>query len=262
MPAPEPQNFQLALIQSALHWEDQKANLAHFENLLPQVQGADLTLLPEMFPTGFSMNPQKLSEHTNGTTLAWLQEMAEKFSTALSGSVIIKESSKFYNQLYFVEPNGHYHIYRKRHLFTLAGEEKAYQPGTEKLVLEYKGWRINPQICYDLRFPAWCRNQEHFDLQYFVANWPARRSFAWKSLLTARAIENQCYVAGLNRVGPDGNNVDHSGDSRVLDPLGELVWKAPAGEAIVHITKLNYQHLQGTRKRFAFLNDQDRFLIT
>jgi predicted amidohydrolase len=257
-----PLDLKLALVQSRLHWQDKAANFKHFEKLLPQTKGAHLTLLPEMFSTGFSMKPQALFDAENGETLAWMQHQAKAYQTALCGSAIIKTGAHYYNQLFFVKPGGQYQTYRKRHLFTLAGEEKVYRPGRHKLVLNYRGWRINPQICYDLRFPAWCRNQEGFDVQLFVANWPARRSFAWQSLLTARAIENQCYVAGLNRVGPDGNGVEHSGDSCLIDPLGKPIWEAPAGKETVKTLTLSYANLAQTRQRFAFLNDQDSFLIT
>jgi predicted amidohydrolase len=252
----------VALIQSSLHWQDKAANFKHFSQLLPQAKGADLILLPEMFSTGFSMEPQHLFDEPAGETLKWLQNEAQKLQAAICGSVIIKEQGQYFNRLYFVLPTGQFYTYNKRHLFTLAGEEKVYQPGKQKLVISYLGWRINPQICYDLRFPAWCRNQENFDLQLFVANWPQRRNNAWKSLLSARAIENQCYVAGLNRVGPDGNKVDHSGDSKIIDPLGETILACTPHQTEVKMIALEKSSLQKVRSKLAFLNDRDSFLIT
>lgn len=255
------ESFKLALVQASLYWEEPAKNRALFERELAALKSADLVLLPEMFSTGFSMQPASLAEDENGKTLAWMRKQAQEYQFALSGSLIIKEEGAYYNRLFFVYPDGTYQKYDKRHLFSYAGEEKVYTAGKEKLILEYKGWRINPQICYDLRFPVWCRNAEDFDLQFFVANWPARRAHAWKSLLAARAIENQVYLAGLNRIGEDGNGVYHSGDSAVYDPLGEEISAISPGKVQSEILVLSYNHLQKTRERFAFLKDKDRFKL-
>lgn len=188
--------------------------------------------------------------------------MAVNRRLALSGSLIIEEGNQYFNRLFFVYPDGSFKRYDKRHLFSYAGEEKVYSAGTKKLILEYKGWRINPQICYDLRFPVWSRNSEDFDFQYYVANWPERRSEAWKTLLKARAIENQVYLAGVNRIGLDGNGINHSGDSAVYDPLGEKISDIQSGQEAADLITLDFQHLQEVRQRFAFLKDRDSFEIS
>lgn len=252
-------NFQLALIQTGLHWQNKAANINAFNELISNIQNADLILLPEMFTTGFSMEPQGLADTPEGDTLVWLQEKAGQADAAISGSLIVCDKGKYYNRLYFVFPDGKYKTYNKRHLFTLAGEEKVYSSGKEKLILNFRGWKINPQVCYDLRFPVWCRNTTDFDLQFFVANWPARRSAAWKALLKARAIENMCYVAGLNRIGDDGNGVYHSGDSGVYNALGKKVSHTQAGETSCETVSLSAEDLNKARKKFAFLKDRDAF---
>lgn len=255
------ENFKIALIQASLHWEQPLENRAYFENQIKQLGPCDLVLLPEMFSTGFSMNPSKMAEEEGGETLAWMQRMAQETDKAICGSLIIGEGERYFNRLYFVYPDGSYRSYNKRHLFSYAGEDQVYTAGTAKLVLKYKGWRINPQICYDLRFPVWCRNAEGFDLQLFVANWPERRSGAWKALLQARAIENQVYLAGLNRIGDDGNGIYHSGDSAVFDPMGEKLSHLEAHQAKAEIVDLSYSKLQEIRSRFAFLKDRDSFRL-
>ncbi|PTM05491.1 MAG: amidohydrolase [Bacteroidetes bacterium] len=259
MPAQEILN--LALVQTALHWEDPLANRNQFTELLANLPPVDLIVLPEMFTTGFSMQPTKLAEEMEGPTLAWMKEMAALRQAAITGSIIIKERGRYLNRLLFVYPNGNYRFYDKKHLFTLAGEEKHYNAGTRKLILEYRGWRINPQICYDLRFPVWCRNSERFDLQIFVANWPERRAVAWKTLLKARAIENMCFAAGLNRVGKDGNGVYHSGDSVVRDPLGTRISYIEPGAQSVALVQLEYHRITEARSKFDFLNDGDEFIL-
>ncbi len=251
--------FRIALVQAPLSWEDPSSNRSYFSEQLKSLSSSDLVLLPEMFSTGFSMNPAALAETMEGESLNWLKDQAQEQGFALSGSLIIEEEGYYFNRLFFVYPDGSFRYYDKRHLFSYAGEEKVYTAGREKLILEYCGWKINPQICYDLRFPVWCRNAENFDLQFFVANWPARRSGAWKTLLQARAIENQVYLAGLNRIGDDGNGIYHSGDSALFDPLGEKLSQIEPGKAQSEIIKLSYSHLQKVRERFAFLKDRDQF---
>lgn len=255
------ETFRLGMIQTPLVWEEPGANRRHLAKLLAKADQADLILLPEMFTTGFSMQAEMLAEEAAGPTLTWLQEQAALHHCAISGSVMVKENGAYFNRLYFVYPNGDFKQYDKRHLFTLAGEQNVYTAGSEKLVLEYKGWRINPQICYDLRFPVWCRNTEDFDLQFFVANWPERRSEAWIALLKARAIENQCYLAGLNRLGEDGNGIYHSGDSAIHDPMGTKLSETEAHVETVEVVELYYSQLKRLREKFGFLKDRDAFEI-
>lgn len=252
----------LALIQSHLHWEDPEANFKHLGQQIEACPTADLILLPEMFTTGFTMQPKELGEQSEGPTLAWLRAWAQKKDAAISGSIIVQEEEEYYNRLYFVFPDGDYRTYNKRHLFSLAGEEKVYTPGRAPLFVHYKGWHINPQICFDLRFPVWCRNTRSVDLQFFVANWPARRAYAWQTLLPARAIENLCYVAGLNRVGADGNGVEHSGDSAVYDALGKKIRALTPNQEGIAVIRLEKGHLEETRQRFSFLEDRDQFTLS
>ena len=252
----------LTLVQTPLHWQKKEDNFKLFENLLSEVEHTDLILLPEMFSTGFSMNPEDLWDEPKGKSLEWLRALAGRKSAAISGSVIVKDKGKYYNRLYFVEPNGDYRCYDKKHLFTLAGEEKVYSAGSEQLILEYQGWKLMPLICYDLRFPVWCRNTANVDLQYFVANWPERRSEAWKSLLKSRAIENMCFVAGVNRVGEDGNGVDHSGDSGVYDELGNLILELTPYRQRVESVTISRKRMLESRQRFRFLDDRDEFRLS
>lgn len=254
-------NLSVTIVQSNLVWEDAEANLSKFSSLLKDVRNTDLIILPEMFPTGFSMKPSELYEEEHGSTLQWMKLLSKEKDAAVCGSIIVKQGESYYNRLYFVQPEGRVHKYDKRHLFTLAGEEKVYSPGKERLVLEFRGWKIMPLICYDLRFPVWCRNDAEADLQIFVANWPERRSEAWKTLLKARAIENMCYLAGVNRVGADGNEVMHSGDSAIYDELGKIVAQASPLEEQVVTIELDRNQMLESRKRFNFLNDRDQFEV-
>lgn len=258
------EDLKITLVQSELFWENPVKNLEKFDALLDNCSDCgDLIILPEMFSTGFSMNPSQFSTGRNPQDIpfAWMRKMAKKKEAAICGSLISKENSNYYNRLYFVLPNGDFSTYDKRHLFSLAGEEKVYSHGKEKLILEYKGWKINPLICYDLRFPVWCRNDEEVDLLIFVANWPERRSDAWKTLMKARAIENMCYVAGVNRVGEDGNGISHSGDSSVFNQIGELVSNIPPNEESIRTFILNKKEMLDSRRRFGFLNDRDDFKV-
>lgn len=255
------QDLHLTYIQYNIAWQQKAQNFKKLDALLHSVNQTDLIVLPEMFATGFSMNADVLAEPTDGATLKWMREKAQQYNAAICGSAIIKEEGAFYNRLFWVEPNGEFKTYDKRHLFTLAHEEKTYTSGKQKLHIEYKDWKITPLICYDLRFPVWCRNSNEADLMLFVANWPERRSEAWSTLLKARAIENQCYILGVNRVGNDGNEVSHSGNSALHDALGKCISKPqPFQEAIITVT-LNKDHVSQTRNRFGFLNDRDAFTI-
>lgn len=255
------EDLRLALIQVPLYWEDAEANRDFLDQWLNSIAPVDLVLLPEMFTTGFSMNAAALAEPLEGPTLAWMKDWAQQLGAVLAGSVIIEEEGHYYNRLIWMPPDGSYSYYDKKHLFSLAGEEKIYSPGKSSLIVEYKTWRINPLICFDLRFPVWCRNTRDFDLQLFVANWPKKRRHAWKTLLPARAVENVSYVAGLNRVGPDGNDVAHAGDSAIYDPLGKLLEGATPEKEMVFTTTLSAQELQKTREKFAFLEEQDSFSL-
>lgn len=249
----------ITLIQADLIWEDSLANHLKFEQLFGEiVTPTDIIILPEMFTTGFSMSPKLLAEPFPGPTSKWLQKYAKELNAAIVGSLIIKENDHFYNRLLWVMPDGEIFHYDKRHLFSLAGEHLEYSAGENQLLITYKGWKIMPLICYDLRFPAWSRNTVDYDLLLYIANFPDRRGFAWRSLLRARAIENQAYTIGLNRVGLDGNNIYYAGDSCVLNFDGHPLAQLPPRE-IIHHTVLKAKPQQVFREKLAFLNDKDSF---
>jgi len=258
----------ITTIQSRLFWENPVDNLRMFEEKLSSIpSNTEVVILPEMFSTGFSMNPSQLSESMDGQTVSWMKEMSVKYKIVLAGSVIIEENDKFYNRLICMLPNGTYGYYDKRHLFAFAGEDKFYESGKKRLIASIKGWRINFQICYDLRFPAWSRQQIpeekddcEYDILVYVANWPEKRSHAWKTLLCARAIENQSFVIGVNRVGKDGNDINHSGDSMVIDPLGQVLYHMQDEEDVFTIT-FSKEQLEQTRVKFPFWKDADQFRI-
>jgi len=255
------QNLRVSLVQADLHWEDKTANLAAFTRRLAPLSGlTDLIVLPEMFTTGFSMNPSRLAEPTEGPTLEWLARQAADTGAAITGSFIAQVEGRYYNRLVWMQPDGVFFTYDKRHLFTLAGEHQHYAPGNSRLVVEWKGWNILPLICYDLRFPVWSRNIEAYDLLLYVANFPERRSHAWKSLLIARAIENQVYTIGVNRVGADGNGIYHAGDSMLVDFQGQIQYILSHQEGLFTAT-LARDLQQNFREKFNFLADRDRFSI-
>jgi predicted amidohydrolase len=256
------------LIQTHLHWEVKLANLMMLEEKINSIQQkTEVVVLPEMFSTGFSMAPEQFAETMDGPTVAWMKKLAMQHKIILTGSLIIEEDKKYFNRLIWMLPNGNYGYYDKRHCFAYAGENEHYTPGNKRLIAQVKGWKINLQICYDLRFPVWARqsfdhNQDdkEYDVLLYVANWPERRNHAWKNLLTARAIENQSYVIGVNRVGNDGNNIYHSGDSMVIDPLGEILYHKQHDEDIFTIT-LEKEKLKDIRNKFPFWKDSDDFRI-
>jgi omega-amidase len=251
--------MKIALIQSALFWENPIANRNHFEEKINAItEKVDLIVLPEMFTTGFTMNPKDVSETMQGETILWLQSLAKAKNSAITGSLVIKENNNFYNRLVFVFPSGEIQYYDKRHLFTLAGEDKVYTSGKEKLIVEYLGWKICPLVCYDLRFPVFARNVEDYDLLIYVANWPKQRINAWDILLKARSVENMCYTIGVNRIGFDNNNFEHVGHSQAIDFLGNYVLETQETEG-VFIVELNKEKLLETRKKLGFLNDKDSF---
>jgi omega-amidase len=269
----------ITTIQTSLAWEDKAANLSMLEKKVRSLQGRhELVVLPEMFSTGFSMNPVALAETMDGPTVRWMKSLAAEKRIVLTGSVIIQENDQYFNRLLWVLPNGEMGQYDKRHLFAYAGEHEQYTPGSKRLIASLKGWKINLQICYDLRFPVWARQSEssleqvnippdqragssaEYDLLVYVANWPERRVLAWKTLLQARAIENQAYVVGVNRVGNDGNNIYHSGETMIVDPMGEVLYSKAHDEEIFTL-EIDKNTLSGIRNKLPFLDDADEFLI-
>jgi omega-amidase len=252
--------MKISLIQTTLAWEDAAANRAHFTSLIDTIGATDLIVLPEMFATGFTMNPANVAEAPDGSTVQWMQQTATAKNCAVTGSLAIKEGDDYYNRLFFMFPDGSMQTYNKRHLFSYADEHKHYTKGTEKLIVEYKGWRICPLVCYDLRFPVFARNVEDYDLLLYVANWPQVRTFAWDALLKARAIENLSYIIGVNRVGADGNGHAYSGHTQALDALGAYLLEPTEADGVFTI-ELDKGALEATRTRFAFLNDKDDFEI-
>ncbi len=261
-------NLRVSVIQTELFWEDKKQNLNHFSTLISTINDTDLIVLPEMFTTGFSMNCSALFDEHPGKTLAWMQEIAQKKKVAITGSAIIKENNSYYNRLYFVFPNGEFKTYDKRHLFRMADETSYYTAGKEKIIVEYKGWKICPLICFDLRFPVFSRNKYHADTNQFdydcliyVANWPAARRKAWNCLLEARAHENLCYVVGVNRIGLDGTNKNYAGDTHVFDFKGtDCIAIEPEKEAIATI-ELDKPSLTEYRSKFNTGLDADIFSL-
>lgn len=253
------QDLKIVLLQSELHWEQPEANLAMFEEKLWQLEkGQDIIVLPEMFTTGFTMNT-KLWEHKNGKTVNWMKQQAVQFNAVVTGSLIIKDENNYYNRLVWADPSGELKFYDKRHLFRMADEDKYFSEGKERLIVEYKGWKILPQVCYDLRFPVWTRNRElEYDLALFVANWPAARSNAWKILLQGRAVENLAFVAGLNRVGQDGKGINYNGASSVINYKGEVMQQVMEEEAVIYET-LEAEPLQLFREKFPAWRDADKF---
>jgi predicted amidohydrolase len=245
----------VTLLQSALTWEDAVANRKYFEQQLQTLQQpTDLIILPEMFTTGFSMNAAALAESMEGESIQWMAAQAKQFDAAVVGSLIIEEENHYYNRLVFMRPNGDFQTYDKRYLFSMAGEDKVYQAGTERLQVEWRGWQICPLICYDLRFPVWSRNTTEYDLLLYVANWPITRSFHWKSLLLARAIENQAFTIGVNCVGKDGNGYLYSGDSSIISAAGEVLFQAH-DRVVMQTQTLRKADLMEVRKRLPFLKD-------
>ena len=251
--------MQVVLIQAPLVWENPKLNRDYFEERINAIsENVDLIVLPEMFTTGFTMNPSAVSETMQDETVLWMQSLAKARNSAITGSIIVEEKGNFYNRMLFVFPLGEIQHYDKRHLFTLAGEDKVYTAGTQKLIVEYLSWKICPLVCYDLRFPVFSRNVEEYDLLIYVASWPKVRISAWDALLKARAIENVSYVVGVNRTGEDASGHNYIGHSQVLDYLGDYV-VVPQEEEVAFSVKLDKTKLIEMRKKFSFLNDRDVF---
>ena len=250
-------------IQSSLQWEDKEANLQMFEEKIFSIsQPTEIVVLPEMFSTGFSMQPKKLAEPMDGETVEWMKQIAAKKKIILTGSVIIEEDRNFYNRLVWVLPNGQIGYYDKRHLFAYGDEDQHYTAGKKRLIASVKGWKINLMVCYDLRFPVWSRQQGDFeyDVLIYVANWPERRVHAWTTLLRARAIENQSYVIGVNRTGDDGNKIPYTGESMAVNPMGEILYHKNDEEDVFTVT-LDRSDLEKTREKFPFWKDADQFKI-
>jgi predicted amidohydrolase len=254
-------NLNIALVQTTLVWHDCKANHAHFEELLEQAQGADLVILPEMFTTGFSMDSETLAEPENGVTSKWLLAQAKRINAVVTGSIIVRAADGSHrNRLLWARPDGELLHYDKRHLFRMAGEHEHYSPGERQVQFELKGWRIRPLICYDLRFPVWSRGTQDTDLLLYTANWPGARRQHWNRLLPARAIENLCYVAAVNRIGTDGKGFAYTGDSQVLDFQGESLLNIGEADGVFHVS-LSAESLSVYRQKFPAYLDADTFEI-
>lgn len=256
----------ITTIQSNLIWEEKSANLRLLEQQVSAIEEkTEIVVLPEMFSTGFSMKPEELAETMDGETVGWMKRVSRENGIILTGSIMIEEAGNYYNRLIWMLPNGQYGHYDKRHLFAYGEEDKHYTPGNKRLIASVKGWKINLLICYDLRFPVWARQDPlssggEYDVLLYVANWPERRSHAWKTLLCARAIENQCYVVGVNRVGSDGNAIYHSGNSLIIDPLGQVLYHM-ADEEDVNTITLQKEMLEEVRTKFPFWKNADPFNI-
>lgn len=253
--------LKITIVQSDLVWENVDANLNNFAKNLENIGNTNLIVLPEMFNTGFSMNSKSLAEKTNGKSVKWLVNLAKEKNVAVIASLIIEENNQFFNRLYFVFPDGKLEFYNKRHLFRMANEHNYYSAGTEDLIVNYKGWRIKPLVCYDLRFPVWARNKNDYDLLIYIANWPERRNEPWKILLKARSIENQSFVVGVNRIGTDGNNVSFSGDSAVINPKGEIISTTKAYQENMENVEISLKELNEFKEKFPAYKDADNFEI-
>lgn len=252
-----------AALQFDISWENKTENLTYLSQTIGELPKEDrVVLLPEMFSTGFSMNKQ-LAETMDGDTIHWMRSTAKQEGRIICGTVMIAEHSQFFNRLIWMLPNGQFHYYDKRHLFAYGAENTVFSPGNKRLIVQANGWKFCLMVCYDLRFPVWCRQQilEPFDVLVFLANWPERRSHAWRTLLQARAIENQCYVIGVNRVGTDGQDVLHSGESMIVNPLGIILNEGESGKNTSLRACLDPTEPAATRNQFPFLKDADRFLL-
>ncbi|MCL4132916.1 UNVERIFIED_CONTAM: hypothetical protein GTU68_015211 [Idotea baltica] len=255
-------DLSITLIQSDLHWQAPEANRKMFAAHIDSIEeSTDLIILPEMFTTGFTMNASEWAENMDGPSVSWMRSQAKKSNTVLTGSLIIIEDGNYYNRLIWMRPDGISETYDKRHLFAMAGEHEHYSGGTKRLIVDLHGWKVCPMICYDLRFPVWARNDSVYDLLIYMANWPDKRSYDWNTLLRARAIENQAYVAAVNRVGTDDNGHHYSGDSCVIDPGWKQTLYSKSEKEDVATVSLSYTHLQDVRGKLPFLKDADTFTI-
>ncbi|HUQ64803.1 MAG TPA: nitrilase family protein [Flavitalea sp.] len=263
-------SLNISIVQNDLKWEDKKANLASFEEMIMKYDDKmEVVFLPEMFSTGFSMRPSVHAETMAGESVQWMKRIAAEKKIILAGSLIIQENGDFYNRLVWMLPNGDCGIYDKRHLFAYAGEDGEYTSGNKRLIASVKGWKLNLQVCYDLRFPVWARqtvpmtendHDPEYDVLVYVANWPEKRVHAWKTLLQARAIENQCYVVGVNRIGDDANGNHYTGDSIIVDPMGQPLLQA-GGDQGIFTYSIQLNALNQVREKLPFLKDADPFII-
>jgi omega-amidase len=272
--APAADTLNVTIVQNDLKWEDKRANLESFEKLITECSDKmEVVFLPEMFTTGFSMKPSEHSETMEGETVQWMKRIAKAKKIILAGSVMIREGDAYFNRLIWMLPTGDYGFYDKRHLFAYAGEDAQYTPGAKRFIASVKGWKLNLLVCYDLRFPVWSRQavsmqdataevngRPEYDILVYVANWPEKRIHAWRTLLQARAIENQCYVVGVNRIGDDGNGIHYPGDSMIVNPLGEPVYRSGERREIFTYT-LTLDGLNDVRSKLPFLKDADPFVI-
>lgn len=252
--------LKVAVVQENLIWENPQKNHQLFEKQIDKLQEADLIVLPEMFNTGFTMQVQKIAQTYAGRSVEWLKKMACKYDVVLIGSMAIEENKQYFNRLFVVFPDANFLTYNKKHLFTMGGERAVYTSGKERLIFTYRAWRICPLICYDLRFPVWSRNQNDYDLLIYVANWPAVRNAVWKTLLKARAIENQTYTVGVNRIGSDGNGLYHQGNSMIISPKGEVI-KQMNDLADAALVELNLETQNKFKQKFPAYCDADKFIL-
>lgn len=257
------EKLRFTLVQTTLLWEDSQGNRLLMDEHLKTIKkgSTDVIVLPEVFSSGFTMNASSVAEHMNGPCVQWMQAAAKRKNVVVCGSLVVVQGKKFFNRFLWVEPSGKVTTYDKRHLFRMAGEDRVFTAGKKRLVISYKGWKICPQVCYDLRFPVWSRNQNDYDVLLFVANWPERRRHAWQSLLLARAIENQCYVVAVNRVGKDGKNMIYAGDSIAYDMWGVPMTAIKPYKGAVVTVALKQSLLQKARLDFPVGKDADRFSL-
>ena len=255
------ENLHITAIQTSLYWENAEKNRQHFDSILSTIDNTDIIVLPEMFTTGFTMNTASVFEEMDGVSVEWIKQKAKEKNACITGSVIIKENNSYYNRMVWAEPDGKVSYYDKRHLFRMAEEHQSFSGGKERVIVNYKGWRILLQVCYDLRFPVFSRNKNDYDIAIYVANWPMARNSAWKTLLQARAIENLSYVIGVNRIGEDGKSIPYSGDSAIIDFKGNYIQQAKAQEEAIISTQLSHQELVDFREKFPAHLDADKFKI-
>ncbi len=256
------ESLKIAVFQFDLAWENPSGNRNEIDRLLTKAHGnLDVVFLPEMFTTGFTMNVSELAEEMDGETVQWMKQRAAEFQLVLCGSLAIKEEASYFNRLLFVEPSGEIYTYDKRHLFTMGRENEFFRKGTKHLIVNYKGWRICPLICYDLRFPVWARNRNEYDVLFYAANWPQPRADVWNTLLKARAIENQCYVVGANRVGEDGKGISYSGNSQIIAPKGNVLAESKDYNDSIVVAELSFIDLLKFRSAFPVLDDADDFSL-
>jgi len=255
------QDLRISFVQLDTLWEDIEGNLAQLTDIVKEVpKESDLLVLPETFSTGFTMEPEKWAETMNGKAVNWMRTAAQEKDLIVAGSLVIKEDNAYFNRFVFVHPDGSVQYYNKRHLFSLAGEDEHYNKGDENIIVEVNGWKIRPQVCYDLRFPVWSKNTDNYDVLLYTANWPAKRIEHWRKLLMARAIENQSYVIGVNRVGTDGNQLEYNGNSMCVGPMGDVLTEVVDKQGLINMS-LEYSPISSFRDFLSVLNDSDQFTI-